>query len=222
MTMTNTHIWERFARDHPEAYITTEIPLERFFESGREEAREILESVDGWLARREIAVEIGCGVGRITIPMAPEFTSVLAVDIAPTMLAKLKENCERFGVTNVAVSLAHEQWHADLEVDLAYSRLVFQHIEDLHEIDDYLRRVAACLGPASVGCLQFDTRPRTLPYRVRNALPDRALPPDWRRGIRRIRRSPRTLASMLARRGLVVVDELRPDTKDHVFLVQRA
>ena len=226
---TREHVWEAFARDDAEWYVLTadrdsgELrDGELFLEAGRDEVREVLESTGRWLERRETAVEIGCGVGRLAIPIAREFSRLVAVDVAPTMLEKLSANCSRFGVTNIEPVLAHDEWHRDLRADLIYSRLVLQHIEALDEIDRYMARIREGLGDGSVGYLQFDTRPATLSYRLRNALPDRLMPRRWRRGIRRIRRSPDLVRSLLRDRGLAVVEELRPDTEDHVFLVRAA
>jgi hypothetical protein len=69
--------------------------------------------------------------------------------------------------------------------------------------------------------LQFDTRPRSPAYRLRNALPDGLLRRQWRRGIRRIRRRPAQLAALFDAAGLPVVRELGPRTEEHVFILRK-
>ncbi|MBA2536966.1 MAG: class I SAM-dependent methyltransferase, partial [Actinobacteria bacterium] len=219
--------WERFAREDAESYILTERARgasahdSSFFASGRRDVDRMLVEVDGLLERTGVAVEIGCGVGRLTIPIARKFESVAAVDIAPTMLAKLMRNCEREGVSNVRAFAPDEDWDA-VRADFVYSRLVFQHLDESDEIREYLRRIAGALAENGVAHLQFDTRPASAAYMIRNRLPDAVLPRTWRRGIRRIRRSPDELYLFFADCGLEVVRELRPGTEDHVFIVKNA
>lgn len=222
------NVWEDFARRNAEYYILTERrdygdPEARalFFDSGRRDFELVLGAATAWLHGRGAAVEIGCGVGRLTIPAAREFSRVVAVDVSPTMLSKLRENCRAAGVTNVETFLAAEPWDEHAAADLVFSRLVFQHIEELEEIRRYVERIARCLRPDGAAYLQFDTRRRTLGYAVRNRLPDRLLLRQWRRGIRRIRRSRETLIDLFSASRLAVVDELGRGTEDHVFIVKQ-
>ena len=80
---------------------------------------------------------------------------------------------------------------------------------------------ATCLEDGGLAYLQFDTRPQGLGYRVKTLAPDPVLPPRWRRGIRRIRRSGPELRALFDRSGLSVVEELRPGSADHVFILGR-
>ena len=222
--------WERLARENAEFYIRTETTdysrpgaMEEFFRSGEEDVARIVREAEPWLgARREAALEIGCGVGRLTLAAARRFGRVVAVDIAPTMIRKLGENATSQGLNNVEGHTPDAKWEERGPVDLAYSRWVLQHIADFPIIDDYIARVARALHPEGVAHLQFDTRPATLGYRVRNALPDFVLPRIWRRGVRRIRRTPELLAATFARHGLRVVHEIDAGQSEHVFLLKRA
>jgi SAM-dependent methyltransferase len=216
--------WETFAREDAEYYIATDgkrQSLDEFFESGRDGAAWILEQVAGELPGRDLALEIGCGVGRLLIPMAEHFSQVIGVDVAPTMLQKLSANCERFGLGNAKPMLADEPWEHLGAADLVYSWLVFQHVADFGLIESTVRRLAGALKKAGLALLQFDTRPPTAAYRLRNALPDGLLPRPWRRGIRRIRRSPSQLAALFDAAGLQLVRELGPQTEEHVFILRK-
>jgi SAM-dependent methyltransferase len=228
MTQAAVNYWEGFARRNAEYYVLTldgvayDTPegMEYFFGTGREQVEAILADSAPWRgARVEVALEIGCGVGRLTLPMSRRFGNVLAVDIAPTMLEKLERHATRAGVGNVRTFVTAGPWDAQGRVDFAYSRWTFQHIEDFAAIDDYLRRVAGCLADDGAFYLQLNTLPRTLSYHLRNAAPDALLPRLWRRGVRSLRRRPAELRAAFARHGFRIARELRPDTADHAFIL---
>ncbi|MHC4416680.1 MAG: class I SAM-dependent methyltransferase [Planctomycetota bacterium] len=181
----------------------------------------MLQQLAGELPGRDLAIEIGCGVGRLLIPMAERFSRVIGVDIAPTMLQKLGAHCERFGIANAEARLIDESWDRRGDADLVYSWLVFQHIADPRLIESSVQRLAGALKPAGAALLQFDTRRPSAAYRLRNALPDPVLPRPWRRDIRRIRRTPAHLAALFDSAGLQVVRELAPRTAEHVFILRK-
>lgn len=215
-------IWEGFARSRPEYYILTEeMPLQAFFASGRRDAESILTDIGPDLRRAGRAIDIGCGVGRLAIPMARRFDEVIGVDVSPTMLERLVQNCRSAGVENVHAADADAPWEEDSLADLVYSRIVFQHIEADEVIERYVRRIRTALAPDGIAHVQFDTRRRSVVYRVRNRFPNALLPKTSRRGLRRIRRSADWLRGVFAGSGLRVVREVRAGTEDHVFVLAR-
>jgi hypothetical protein len=137
------------------------------------------------------------------------------------MLRRLAENCAAAGIGAVRGFLPHEPWDAGRPVDFAYSRWVLQHIPDVRVIEDYVARLGACMRSGGIAYLQFDTRPATAGYRLRNTLPDAVLPRIWRRGVRRIRRRPDDLRAMCARHGFSIAEESGAGTTDHVLLLRR-
>jgi SAM-dependent methyltransferase len=219
--------WEHFAQVDAEYYVLTDIGREpdeegrwKFFASGEAEADRILTRCEPHLGGRDLAIEIGCGVGRVAIPISRNFGRVLGVDVAPTMLGKLRENAAKAGAL-VEPVLAADSWDEPERADLAYSVLVFQHLPAFAEIAAYVHRVAQALKPTGIGYLQFDTRPATLAYRARNVLPDAVLPRRWRRGLRRIRRSAASLRELFREAELKILAEAAPDSEEHVFIVRR-
>jgi len=221
--------WERFAQQDAEYFIWTDLDraqgeeaMRAFFESGERAAERLLDFAGEALTAHGRSLEIGCGVGRLTLAMARRFEEARGVDIAPTMLRKLGENAAAQERSNVRGFLAGDAWDEPDSVDFAYSWLVFQHIEDFGIIEDYLQRIARALKPSGVACLQFDTRPRGLAYRIRFALPAFLLPRNWRPGIRRIRRSASELRTAMQRAGLRVDAEQAPDSDVHLFRLRRA
>jgi SAM-dependent methyltransferase len=221
--------WERYANENAEFYILTddvdfgtEAGQEHFFRTGREDAERIYAQARRWMGGDpSVALEIGCGIGRLSLAMLPRVKELRAVDVSPTMLRRLRENCAAGGFDHVRTFLPDEGWDQGGPVDFAYTRWVLQHIAEMATIEQYVRRIGGCLRPGGVAHLQLDTRPATAPYRVRNALPDFMLPRTWRRGVRRIRRDPARLRSLFAASGLTVVEEMNAGTEDHVFILRR-
>lgn len=74
------------------------------------------------------AVEYGCGLGRITLPLGQRFASVHGYDISPTHLDGARARAQRLGTTNVEFHLRADNFFTDLEkCDFFYSNIVFQH-----------------------------------------------------------------------------------------------
>jgi SAM-dependent methyltransferase len=220
--------WEAFAREDAEYYVLTDLGREggaqarrAFFESGERAAERILADCAAYLAGRELAIEIGCGVGRIALPLSRRFGRLIAVDISPTMLRKLEENAARDpGAGQVEPMLADDAWDVPDTADFVYSVLVFQHLDRFDDIARYVERISRTLKPGAIGYLQFDTRPRALLYRFRNTLPDALLPRPWRRGIRRIRRRPESLRSLFRDHRLAICEEVGSESEYHAFVVR--
>jgi 2-polyprenyl-3-methyl-5-hydroxy-6-metoxy-1,4-benzoquinol methylase len=90
--------WEAFARENAEFYIKSASDVdfatldgqELFRQWGRDDASRILQESAPYLSGFARAIEIGCGIGRLAVPMAGQFAEVIGVDIAPTMIRKLK------------------------------------------------------------------------------------------------------------------------------------
>jgi cyclopropane fatty-acyl-phospholipid synthase-like methyltransferase len=220
--------WERFAREDAEYFILTESGRRDtearralFLDSGQRVAHRILGEVRGLLPGHDLAIEIGCGVGRILLPMSRCFERVYGVDISPTMLARLQQNAREQGRANIHGYLPDQAWSEEQRADLIYSWIVFQHLEQIDTIRSYVERASRALKPGGIAFWQLDTRPVTTAERVRNARPDCALPRAWRRGIRRIRRSRADLMALFRNCGLELVAEDRPGTELHVFVLRR-
>lgn len=103
-----------------------------FFESGEAHVRAVFDAIErreGKAWRPELAADIGCGVGRLAMPIATRSGRLFAVDVSPAMLAEIEYNCSRFGVLNLT-PLASDDALSRLPgvVDFIHSYLVLQHI----------------------------------------------------------------------------------------------
>ena len=92
--MSPVNRWEEFAKKNAEFYIDT-VPNVDYSTAEGQEAfyRGGEELTEAWMARARpyledcgTAVEIGCGIGRMTLPHASHFDHIRAVDVGPTML----------------------------------------------------------------------------------------------------------------------------------------
>jgi SAM-dependent methyltransferase len=222
--------WHDFARQDAYGYIITDLHGDRqtFWRSGEATvATEFLPLFDEFSISRQTALEIGCGVGRLAFPTAQHFKQVIGVDISPEMIRQAEALAVQRKVTNVKFftvsdfGLSGSGWpELDGQVDFIYSLLVFQHLEQFQDIEQYLRLVRSWLTTNGLAFLQFDTRPATALYYLRNRLPDRMLPVNLRRGIRRIRRNSKQLESSFRQFGLVVLRNLGKLTENHRYLLQ--
>jgi SAM-dependent methyltransferase len=106
--------------------------LEEFLESGREQVEHSLsrfEALGGVLPRRQTAVDFGCGVGRLTQPLAGHFEHVIGIDISPTMVA-IARRLNRFGerVSYVVNEKPDLSFLGDRSVNLVFSHITLQHL----------------------------------------------------------------------------------------------
>lgn len=66
------------------------------------------------LAKNDIVLDIGCGPGRMTVPMAKRVKQVYATDFSAGMIDICKRNCENAGVMNVCCLQADWQKEEDI------------------------------------------------------------------------------------------------------------
>jgi hypothetical protein len=89
-------------------------------------------------------------------------------------------------------------------------------------IEGYLHVIGVLLAKGGIAYLQFDTRPESLAYHIKTRMPDFLLPRFWRRGIRRIRRTPQEIEKGIHNAGLEIAGELTPFTSYHRYILRKA
>jgi SAM-dependent methyltransferase len=231
-SQTASERWEKFAHDDPYTYILTSLKhpdAGEFWQSGERTIQgEIIPLLQACDLRPFFALELGCGIGRLAVPLARRFRQVLGTDVSPRMVERATSYAHDNMIENVsfvAISgpedLLHRVGNQAGNCDLIYSLLVFQHIPDFSMIQGYLHVIQVLLHEHGLAYLQFDTRPKTTAYRLKTGLPDFVLPRFWRRGIRRIRRSTEEIEAALKRANLEVVVEFSRRTAYHRYLLRR-
>ncbi|MBO0798366.1 MAG: methyltransferase domain-containing protein [Blastocatellia bacterium] len=118
---------DKFRRDN-----LNEQSLREFFESGEKYVDFIFQTIHSHLDptfQPRIALDFGCGVGRLVIPLARICDSVTGVDVSPHMLQEARRNCESRGLDNVILA-ASDDTLANVQgtFDFIHSYIVFQHI----------------------------------------------------------------------------------------------
>lgn len=86
-------------------------------------------------------LDVGCGTGRHTLPVAEAGARVTGVDFSEEMLARLRSKPGAERVRLIRHDLATTLPFADRSFDRVLSALVLEHIADLHHFFGELRRV---------------------------------------------------------------------------------
>ena len=112
--------------------LTPDAKLE-FLASGRENVDIVLNTCRRYFGANfapQRVLDFGCGVGRLTIPFAVHAREVVGMDIAESMLAEARLNCQAQNCHNVTLVLSDDTLsRATGQFDLVYSGIVLQHIE---------------------------------------------------------------------------------------------
>lgn len=132
--------WKKWGKQDPyfgvlahERFAAAEIDRNRdeFFATGREFVDGLLRQYEGHFGAlpRGRAIDHGCGVGRLTVPLAAHFSSVVGLDISHDMLAEAEANARRSDVANIAFALADDSLsNASGQFDFVNSHMVLQHV----------------------------------------------------------------------------------------------
>ena len=164
---------------------------EKFFQSGQEHVQRLRSEIEngfGITFSPANALDYGCGVGRVLIPLAKKCESVTGVDISQSMLDETRKNCRERGVENVELKNASEFMNEGSETyDFVHSFIVLQHIAPKLG-SEIIRRMAAGLSINGIGMVHVTFRDLTPPFRRFRAKVYRDVP-FVRRFINAIRRS---------------------------------
>ena len=156
--------WERLGQTDPYFAVLTE-PQYRgqlsdadraeFFRTGEWHVNQVLSIIRARLhptfapAR---ALDFGCGVGRLLIPLASRCREVTGVDVSPAMLEEARRNCDAAGVSHVRLirNDDDELTAVEGEFDFVHSYIVLQHIP-VRRGERLVRELANRLAPNGVG-----------------------------------------------------------------------
>jgi ubiquinone/menaquinone biosynthesis C-methylase UbiE len=170
---TDQRYWDEQARTDPMWAILTDPEKrgrrwdpEEFFSSGVREIEIVMERAErlGLPVSRRRALDFGCGVGRLTQPLADHFEEVRGVDISPIMLEQARQfnrkgdRCQY--VWNSAPDL---RIFPDQAFDFIYSRITLQHVPPAR-VESYLKEFLRVLAPGGLLLFQLPSRP-VRPYR---------------------------------------------------------
>jgi SAM-dependent methyltransferase len=171
--------WDRRALDNARHYVVTgqdHWSDEEFYRSGQitmeEDILNDLTNICQGKPPREMKVlEIGCGAGRVTRAFANFFGEVYAVDISREMVLRAQRAVAEFPNARVfrnngkdLAALRGSWWQRfrkkePLQLDFAFSFMVFQHIPSRAIIENYVREVNRFLRPGALFKFQIQGCP---------------------------------------------------------------
>lgn len=140
------------------ATTSTATDLDSYIQEGRDDLRTITRALDiDFIGKR--VWEIGCGNGRMTIPIAEVASEVVANDVSILMLSDCKAYCgllqrhhsdPQLLLGGVDVLKKRE----DRSFDIIFSYIVFQHLTRL-EVRQYLDEISRLLSTCGTAYLQL-------------------------------------------------------------------
>jgi SAM-dependent methyltransferase len=148
--------WNDFAKADPLWSILTEDDKkgnrwdeEEFFEKGKKEIDELMKysrslNID---VKRGMALDFGCGVGRLTQALADHFEEVHGVDISPRMIELANEHN-----SHGSRCVYHLNGRSDLQLfdddvfDFIYSTITLMHMEPKYSMN-YIKEFLRVLSP---------------------------------------------------------------------------
>ncbi|SPE39611.1 Methyltransferase type 12 [Candidatus Sulfopaludibacter sp. SbA3] len=162
--------WDLRARENARHYVVTHQQQwsdEEFYQSGEITMQEdILNDLanicQGRNPKEMTVLEIGCGAGRVTRAFARFFGAVHAVDISAEMVKRARNAVSDFPTARIYrnngkdLSVVRRHWWnrfgigAGVQVDFAFSTMVFQHIPSREIIESYVRDVHRLLRPGGL------------------------------------------------------------------------
>jgi len=143
--------WDALARRNAMHFIASERPEwnpEEFLESGRETVRLLLQAAGH--KPRGVALDLGCGIGRLSLALADHFDAVHGVDISSEMIRRANDLKADLGYTNI-------EYHCNNGIDFAFmpsnscdfgfSYFVLQHIPSTQVVFGYIRELGRVVKP---------------------------------------------------------------------------
>jgi SAM-dependent methyltransferase len=181
--------WARLGKTDPYFAVLTapqyhgelsERDRDAFFASGEAHVARVLAIIHDRLDPTfapERALDFGCGVGRIVIPLAERCREVTGVDVSSAMLAEARKNCASAGAVNVQLLPSDDRLSAVAgDFDFVHSYIVLQHIP-VRRGEAIVAELVSRLAPDGIGVFHATyarapvTSLRRLVYWARTQIP---------------------------------------------------
>jgi SAM-dependent methyltransferase len=168
--------WDQRAREEPYFFIDNrraygDPDLAAFWAEGEADLDRILGLLQVGVTPTDEALDIGCGVGRLTRVLAERADHATGLDVSQEMLDRAAAHNDHLDnvrwVHGDGVSLAPI---ADASVDAVVSHVVFQHIPDPAITLGYVREIGRVLRPGGWAAFQVSNDPAVHRPRRRSLL----------------------------------------------------
>lgn len=173
--------WEWWGRNHPYFGVLTEqqyqgqkLPresAEEFFMTGTQYVDFLWSTIESIFEpgfRPSRALDFGCGVGRLTIPLARRVPRVTGIDISPSMLLVAQDSAAQYQAANIDFVESDDELSrlGEEQYDLIISFIVLQHIP-VKRGYRLFERLVSHLSEGGIGALHFtyETPARPLDWR---------------------------------------------------------
>jgi SAM-dependent methyltransferase len=157
--------WDARAREDAFYFVDSRLSYrspdeDAFWEGGEQALDRLLGALGAELPRDGVVVDIGCGIGRLTRPLAERSRHVIALDVSSEMLTRAQElNSALDNVDWVHGDGASLAPLADASVDACISHVVFRHIPDPAVTLGYVREMGRVLRPGGFAAFELSNDP---------------------------------------------------------------
>ena len=165
--------WNKLAKENARYYVLTdfgaEISEEKFREAGKKDF-ETLITGDAFLNKHlspfnnKSALEIGCGIGRITEFLASAFGQVTGADISEAMINEGQKRLQTLRNVRLVATDGKTLPAESDSIDFVFSFIVFQHMPDVQTIRANVAEISRVLKIGGLAKIQL----RGLPTSKKN------------------------------------------------------
>lgn len=157
--------WDERAQEDPFYFVDNNLQyghpdVEAFWRGGQRDLDGMLDALGLEIGAEDVALDIGCGLGRLSRVMASRAESVWALDASKEMLRRAQElNPQLENVTWVEGDGQSLTGVPDQGVTIVLSHVVFQHIPDPEVTLRYVSEMGRVLRPGGRAGFQISNDP---------------------------------------------------------------
>lgn len=171
--------WDALAEEDARFYILTDKEkkggswdLDEFLETGRNQWQQFKNLLSHYGFERVylskgVALELGCGVGRLVLAMCPDFKRVIGADVSQRMIEQANINKRLLKIKNVEFQANNGVDLSNISaqsVDFCFSYLALQHCPSKKQVLHYIGEFSRVLKPNGVALFQFRVAPSRFIY----------------------------------------------------------
>lgn len=157
--------WDERARENALYFVDSRVAyddpdVDRFWADGEAVVKWLSQEMGFRIEPSDSVLDIGCGVGRMTRPLASRAGRVIGLDVSEEMLARARELNPQLDnvewMRGDGTSLAGIE---EASLDGCFSIVVFQHIPDPALTLGYVREIGRVLKPGGWAAIQVSNDP---------------------------------------------------------------